>query len=1370
MTMIKMTAKKAIAILLAGAIATPSFAQVPDFGYRVKLEGVDALPASAGATDPVPPTQPANDQQPDFDIPTPVPYGIAAIVGEPVSLTMATRNGAPPVTWQPGPALDGGLTFADGTISGTASAPASQVATFQAVDGQGRAATANVTIQIVNAAVSLRQFEPIVRVGAPFQMRVNSNVRGAEYVLTGAPGMTRGPTAADSSVEIAGTATTPGTFPVEVQVGRAGTAISATASGTVEVLAPLALAFQPSTIPASIGAVVNATAVASGAGASPAIEVLSGLPDMQARGLSLSGPTLSGTLTAGPAATLSVRVTDPRDGKTAVASITAPAVESVAFTVASNHSNQTHRPGQARTYTVTSSLPGATFELVGAPSYVTISGSTVTTVGPDVSGEEQIPAYSIRATDPENASRTKDLEIASPGTLLPAIAITAQAVTGRGQVALTAPFSFTGATAPQAPELAGGSVPPGMTLGASAITGKPTTPGTYNPQIRIRDARDNHAAVATLTITVTASLDFAITSARNPVGKGTIGSPMLITATPANNDGAVTFENVPISGRTTLLSSVGLTLSPSGEITGTPAAASSGIANIRMTEASTGTTIDKPLQLAIGAVASPSAVAPRVYSPTDPDLFAALYDADGTTSSGPLSAGTKLTYEFDEDVTIDGILANTNLTVTVRNKDTGTTHTISGGTAGANRTFTSGGAATTGRNFEVSFSSSYNAAYARLTSGGAALIAPSITVASSTTTHFGNAVNATVATAANATAPVTWTVLGALPAGLTVDESTGTISGSTNQYGDYPLTIRVTDARGLSSVWKNGTLKVRSADTVGSFHPQLTGFATQEENLLALGAYTDNQSTTNFQIPAGATVTLTFDRPVTATNFQNESSGSVTVTAVDTGYATTASGPSPAAGHLFAEATTSQVWTIRNNETAKNWSTIRLRYGYDYKAAPQYTQMTASQDFIVNASVGSALTPAGANAGPSGAQGWSYTGEIPAGLNFNPATGALTGSPTTIQTVKFRIFLTNNEGVRSFSREYTVRVLPAETAANVMPEVSGIGPSAELRSKLMDRATTSESTVPFNPGDTITFTYPTAVRVDGFFWNSGSYVPLLIRNETTNEVVYNGNASGVTQSVTLSGGSTFTVRHNGTTSTTVSNMALTFGGSRQYIPTIFSAPAAGTAHMTGSAVSIPLTANDVLPAGSASWSFSGTLPGSVSFNPSTGAFSGTADGSAGISGTITLSDGRGYSTQPKPIDVAFVPSETAQNTRPVISGVGDPTTTTNALLDASTATTVSVSAGTTLTFTYPSPVSLNWLHYESSTGSNVTVRNLSTGEVILSSSFSTTQGRPMTGGLNVQAPNAQSNVHVGTAFEVTIASTTTLRRLTFSYGSSTPTF
>lgn len=138
--------------------------------------------------------------------------------------------------------------------------------------------------------------------------------------------------------------------------------------------------------------------------------------------------------------------------------------------------------------------------------------------------------------------------------------------------------------------LVSGTLPPGISLASSGILGTPTTPGTYNFTIQATDSVEcTGSRNYTLTIGPPCS---SIVVSPTSLASGTIGIVYSQTLTQTGGTAPITwgvpFGELPI----------GLTLSPSGVLTGTPIFASVGEFTIRATDAS-GCTGERAYNLAI---------------------------------------------------------------------------------------------------------------------------------------------------------------------------------------------------------------------------------------------------------------------------------------------------------------------------------------------------------------------------------------------------------------------------------------------------------------------------------------------------------------------------------------------------------------------------------------------------------------------------------------------------------------------------------------------------------------------------------------------------------------------------------------------------
>jgi hypothetical protein len=125
--------------------------------------------------------------------------------------------------------------------------------------------------------------------------------------------------------------------------------------------------------------------------------------------------------------------------------------------------------------------------------------------------------------------------------------------------------------------------------------------------------------------------------------------------------------------------------------------------------------------------------------------------------------------------------------------------------------------------------------------------------------------------------PAVWSVTGTLPAGITINTSTGVLSGTPTQTGTFPITVTATDANGCAGTGATYTLTVAPVAVADSFSN-----AAGNTQYVLTGGTTATPSTPTIQIagtievndlPSAAQVT------VVAGTFATANGGSVTIAA-----------------------------------------------------------------------------------------------------------------------------------------------------------------------------------------------------------------------------------------------------------------------------------------------------------------------------------------------------------------------------------------------------------------------------------------------------------------------------------------------------------
>ncbi|WP_421118270.1 putative Ig domain-containing protein [Aquihabitans daechungensis] len=374
---------------------------------------------------------------------------------------------------------------------------------------------------------------------------------------------------------------------------------------------------------------------------------------------------------------------------------------------------------------------------------------------------------------------------------------------GRVGNAYSASLAATGGTGSLAWSVASGSLPPGLGLSGSQITGTPSTAGTSTVTLKVTDA-SGRSSQRTFSITVTS---FSITTTSLPTG--VINTPYSVTLAAAGGSGALTWSlqagTLP----------AGLTLSTSGVLSGTPTAGSTATLTFKVTDATNATAL-RTLGLTISTFGITTASVPNG---TVGVAYSATIDAPG-------GDGT-LFWEISAGALPDGLFLGDG--------------TISG-------TPSKGGSFT----FTVRVTDESNAVRTRAFTITVPALA--VTTTSVPAGVINTAYPSTQLTAANVYGTPVWTVsAGSLPAGLSLS-SEGAITGTPTTGGTSNFTVKVTDDGG-SSATKALTVDVSSfAITTTSVPAGYVGvpyaFA-----LESAGGTGTSWSITAGSLPAGLTLT-----------------------------------------------------------------------------------------------------------------------------------------------------------------------------------------------------------------------------------------------------------------------------------------------------------------------------------------------------------------------------------------------------------------------------------------------------------------------------------------------------------------------------------
>ncbi|MDC7787478.1 putative Ig domain-containing protein [Rhodoplanes sp. TEM] len=851
---------------------------------------------------------------------------------------------------------------------------------------------------------------------------------------------------------------------------------------------------NPST--ALTGVAVAASALPSGlTGSSPATACSGGTATFNAGSLSLSGASIAAsgsctvTLTvtgttagsysyttgavsaSGPSALTGSTATTPTQlsvtGPTATQAIASKALTQNQATA--SFTPVTGSGGTAPlTYGIAPSLPaGLSFD-TGSGA---ISGTPTATLA--------ATTFTVTVTDANSAAASNTFSLTVNSAVTATQSVPTVTLTQNHAATAFTPVTGGGGTAPLTYGIAP-SLPSGLSLNTAngQITGTPTATLTATTfTVTVTDANS-----ATASNTFSLTVNGAVTAVQS-IASVTLTQNHTATAfTPVTGGGGT----APLGYAVAPLLPAGLSLSPTtGAISGTPTASSGATVYTVTVTDTNGATASATFSLTVnGVVTATQAVASTTL--TAGQAATAFTPVTGGGGTAPLGYAVAPTLP-------------TGLSLNIANGQITGTPTASSGAAVYTVTVTDANGATASNTFSLAVNGALTATQA---------------VASKALTQNTAATAFTPVTGAGGTPPLGYAVAPALPTGLSMSPTTGAVTGTpTVTSGATTYTVTITDAN--SAIASNTfSLTVNAAVTATQavasktltanaaatpFTPVTGGGGTAPLSYgvspaLPSGLIFDTSSGAISGTPSTAltattfTVTVTDANSATASNtFSLTVNGAVTATqavasktlTVNTATAsftpvTGAGGTAPLsygvspgvpAGLSFDTTTgavtgtptaISAATTYTVTVTDANSASATATFSLAVNGAVTATQAIAAKTLTQGAAV-TAFTPVTGGGGTS-PLGYAVAPALPAGLAFDPASGAVTGTPTaTLAATTFTVTVTDaNSATASSTFSLTINsavtattavaatTLTAGQAATPFTPVTGSGGTAPL--------------------------------------------------------------------------------------------------------------------------------------------------------------------------------------------------------------------------------------------------------------------------------------------------------------------------------------